>query len=133
MYKYIGLMLFFILAAIITSYQDTTSFNEKKQADIAAMLVHNPGKAVCFDKAQYFHYSDAEQNEIFQNYQRINSLRYKRLLTAEKSLFFKPFMQNVSVSSLSVNYSYKAYSSSNGFLSQSVSGYYVFTLRHIII
>lgn len=125
-------MLFFILAVITTSCQNTTSFKEKKQADIAAIPVHNPDKAACFDKVQYFHYSDAEQNDTFQHYQRICSLRYKRLITADKSFFFKPFILN-SGDSLSDNYSNKVYSSSNGFLSQSVSGYYVFTLRHIII
>ncbi|WP_321519338.1 hypothetical protein [uncultured Bacteroides sp.] len=133
MHKYISSVLFLILAALMTFCLKTFSFNREKQID-DFMLMHESQKTERFDKVHYFCYSDAELNENIQNHQRINSLRSKRLIVGENSLFFNRLSQKMNDSDrISASYSNKVYSNSSGYLSQSVSGYYVFALRRIIV
>jgi len=131
--KYISSVLFLILAALMTFCLNTFSLNKEKQID-GVMLIHESGKTERFDRVHYFCYSDAELNENIQSHQRINSLRYKRLIVGENSLFFNRLSQKMNGSDrVSASYSDKVYSNSSGYLSQSVSGYYVFALRRIIV
>lgn len=132
--KHINLLLFLILAVMMVCCLDSAFLNKEEQADDIVMLMHDSENKECFDKAHYPFYSDAEQYEVSQNYQRINSFRHKRLDVSGNSLFFSPNIQRLyTMDGILSNYSNKVYSNSNGFISQSVSGYYVFALRHIII
>jgi len=132
--KHIGSLLLPILAIFMICCVDAFSFNKENHVGDVVMLMHDSGSRDCFDKARHTFYSDAEQNEIFQNCQRINSLRYKRVDIGKSSLLFGPNIQRLnSKDRIQASYSNKVYSDSNGYLSQSVSGYYVFALRHIII
>lgn len=132
--KHTGLLLLSILAILMICSVDAFSFNKESQVCDVVMLMHDSGSRDCFDKARHAFYSDAEQNEISQNCQRINSLRYKRVDISKNSLPFRPNIQRLySSDKIQASYSNKVYSDSNGYISQSVSGYYVFALRHIII
>ncbi len=132
--KHIGSLLLPILAILLICSVDAFSFKKEIQVDYVVMLMHDSGSRDCFDNARHSFYSDAEQNEISQNCQRINSLRYKRVDIGKNSLPFRPDIQRLySKDRIQACYSNKVYSDSNGYLSQSVSGYYVFALRHIII
>jgi len=125
-------MLFLILAVfLVTCLNVFSSIKEEPAVDVA-LLMRESENADHFDKAHYSFFSDAEQNNNSQNVWT-NTSRSKRIIVGYNTLFLTVYQRHSGVDRAFFNYHYKIYSNSNGFLSQSVTGYYVFALRHIIV
>ena len=108
------------------------SFNKEKVAVDVALLMRDSDNADHFDKAHYSFFSDVEQNNNSQNVW-INTSRSKRIIVGDDTFFFMLIQRHSGGDRNSFNYPHTVYSNSNGFLSQSVIGYYVFALRYIIV
>lgn len=132
MNKRITSMLFLILEVLFVTCLTVFSFNKEKLAVDVALLMRDSDNADHFDKAHYSCFSVAEQNNNFQNV-RTNASRLKRITVGDDNLFFMLIQRHSSRDRISFNYPYTICSNSKGFLSQSVTGYYVFALRHIIV
>ena len=132
MNKRITSMLFLILAVLFVTCLNVFSFNKEKLAVDVALFMCDSDNADHFDKAHYSFFTDAEPNSNSQNVWT-NTSRSKRIIVGYNTLFFSVYQRHSGVDRNSFNYHYKIYSNSNGFLSQSVIGYYVFALRHIIV
>ncbi|WP_321438849.1 hypothetical protein [uncultured Bacteroides sp.] len=132
MNKRIISMLFFILAVLLVTCLNVFSLNKEELAVDVALFMCDSDNADHFDKVYYSFFSDAEQNSNSQNVWT-NTSRLKRIIVGDDTFFFMLIQRHSGGDRNSFNYPYTVYSNSNGFLSQSVIGYYVFALRHIIV